>query len=915
MLPGGMGFGRLKIHHIYFVLALFDVMMITTSLYIGHRIAQVHETSAEDTRNWAQSLGQFAELSELGAAVDGPSNDVLENHDHKGESIKAEASYQAFVQSDTAFRSHMLALPQTSEVDGVLKGLDKVEAEMSDMISGTRLALDKFAQGDVTAASNHMVLVDRSYGQFNAASNAVSAELRHIQLAHVDQQLVAAAKIRKFEYLIACAVLLMVGAVTFYGHYLSRAFASAADQRDAQNVQLLEKSDALEKARVAADEANIAKSRFLASMSHEIRTPMNGVLGMTDLLIRSGLDDKQLRFAQTIYKSGTSLLTIINDILDFSRIEAGKLELDTHEFDLRACVENSIELLADSARRKEIDLSLYLAKDVPRVLIGDQVRVRQILLNLIGNAIKFTSKGGVAVRVVSDNTQTGQAAIKFEIHDTGIGIEEGVLAKLFKPFAQADTSISRQFGGTGLGLSIAQQLVAMMGGQLTIESDAGFGTKATVTLNFEVAADEACAPQFGVDVDLKDQRILIVDDREANREIVKAYLEDTGAIVTSAVSAEQALVMLRAAHKAGQGFQLAIIDMVLPGMNGMELGRTIRVDPRLDGVEFLMLSSSAFSGDTQMARALGFREFLMKPVLRQELLKSISNCLPRDVRSQTDVAKPLSGPVALRMATAMPLLFNSRILIVEDNPINVEVAVQFVKEYGCECQVAGNGMEAVQAVAIEHFDLVLMDCQMPVMDGLTATAEIRRAAQASGAARIPIIAVTANAFEKDRQNCLSAGMDDYLSKPFSPEELGDILCKWLPPPAHAGEAEVRFDNGEVTLNASYLKRMFAGRPDLAVKLFKVYNDHTPTTMQRLRDACEGSDAAAVRIASHSLKSSSASVGAERLSALMAKLEDLARSKFDQSIAVSMAHHGYVEMQQVLAAIIELQAPTGKADVA
>ena len=912
MLQRAIGVRRLKIHHIYFVLALFDVMMILSSLYIGHRIARVHETSAEDTRSWAQSAGRFAELSELGAAVDSPSNDVLENHDQKGESIKAEASYQAFLASAAGFRSLLMALPQTGEVDAVLKGLQKVEAHMTDMMSETRQALDEFGRGDVTAASNHMVLVDRSYGLFNAASNDVSAELRHIQLAHVDGQLLVAAKIRKFEYLIACAVLLMVGAVTFYGHYLSRAFAIAADQREAQNAILLEKSDALEKARVAADEANIAKSRFLASMSHEIRTPMNGVLGMTDLLIRSGLDDKQLRFAQTIYKSGTSLLTIINDILDLSRIEAGKLELDAHEFDLRACVENSIELLAETARRKEIDLSLNLANNVPKVLIGDQVRVRQILLNLIGNAIKFTSKGGVAVRVASDNTQMGQAAIKFEIHDTGIGIEEGVLAKLFKPFAQADTSISRQFGGTGLGLSIAQQLVSMMGGQLTIESDAGFGTKATVTVNFEVAANEACVPQFGPDIDLKDQRILIVDDREANREIVKAYLEDTGAIVTSAVSAEQALVILRAAHKAGQGFQLAIIDMVLPGMNGMELGRTIRVDPRLDGVEFLMLSSSAFSGDTQMARALGFREFLMKPVLRPDLLKSISNCLPRDVRPQTGVAKPLPGSVAPR---AMPLHFNSRILIVEDNPINVEVAVQFVKEYGCECQLAGNGMEAVQAVAIEHFDLVLMDCQMPVMDGLTATAEIRRAAQASGAARIPIIAVTANAFEKDRQDCLSAGMDDYLSKPFSPEELGDILCKWLPASTRASEAEVCFDNGEVTLNASYLKRMFAGRPDLAAKLFKAYNEHTPTTMQRLLEACEGSDAAAVRIASHSLKSSSASVGAERLSASMAKLEDLARSKFDQSIAVALANHGYVEMQHVIAAIIELQASPVKADVA
>ena len=906
---------RLKIHHIYFVLALFDVMMILSSLYIGHRIARVHESSAEDTRSWAQSLGQFAELSELGAAVDGPSNDVLENHDQKGESIKAEASYQAFVQSAAGFRHHMMALPQTSEVEGVLKGFDKVEAEMSDMMSETRKALDEFGRGDVTAASNHMVLVDRSYGQFNAASNDVSAELRHIQLAHVDRQLLVAAKIRKFEYLIACAVLLMVGAVTFYGHYLSRAFAHAADQREAQNLQLLEKSEALEKAKAAADEANIAKSRFLASMSHEIRTPMNGVLGMTDLLIRSGLTDKQLRFAQTIYKSGTSLLTIINDILDFSRIEAGKLELDAHEFDLRACVENSIELLAESARSKEIDLSLYLANDVPRVLIGDQVRVRQILMNLIGNAIKFTSKGGVAVRVVSDNSQTGHAAIRFEIHDTGIGIEEGVLAKLFRPFAQADTSISRQFGGTGLGLSIAQQLVSMMGGQLTIESDVGFGTKATVSVNLEVAADSGYAPQLGTDIDLKGQRILIVDDREANREIVKAYLEDTGAIVTSAVSAEQALVTLRAAHKAGQGFQLAVIDMVLPGMNGMELGRTIRVDPRFDGVEFLMLSSSAFAGDTQLARALGFREFLMKPVLRPDLLTAIGRSLRREVQPQAGAIKPMPEAIQPATAAATPLRFNARILIAEDNPINVEVAMQFVREYGCEFQVVGNGLKAVEAAALAHFDLILMDCQMPAMDGLTATAEIRRAAHAAGKARIPIIAVTANAFEKDRQDCMSAGMDDYLSKPFSPEELGDIFTKWLPVSSRAKDGDTAFANGEVTLNIPYLKRMFAGRPELAAKLFKAYNEHAPMTMRRLHEACETSDAAAVRIASHSLKSSSASVGAERLSTLMARLETLARSGFDQRTAVALATVGRDEMKMVLAAITEMRAPAAKADVA
>jgi signal transduction histidine kinase/CheY-like chemotaxis protein len=535
----------------------------------------------------------------------------------------------------------------------------------------------------------------------------------------------------------------------------------------------LDVEETLRKANLEAEEANKAKSQFLANMSHEIRTPMNGVLGMTDLLIRSGLTERQMRLAGTISESARALLTIINDILDLSRIEGGKLVLDPHEFELGQCVEDAAELLAEQAHKKGLDLNLFVDDAVMGTVTADPVRLRQVLVNLIANAIKFTAKGEVSVHVgpaegkADERDATG---VRFLVRDTGIGIDPRVQSKLFQPFSQADTSITRRFGGTGLGLSISRYLVEMMGGSMGMSSVEGEGTTIWFTLPLEVRRSGAGERRRLTG--MGGRRVIVIDDNATNREIISSYLASCGAVIETADGAESGLDRIEAAKWCGAPFELAIIDYKMVGCDGLELARRIRANMALAGTQLMLLSSMSWEGDAAQARAAGFSMLLHKPIRRHELVSKVAECLSSS--SGTSEAEAAIDRATVEVAPSLGL----RVLVAEDNPVNQVVAEEYLNNLGCQIVIVENGARAVEASTQQVFDVVLMDCQMPEMDGYAATQAIRARERECGLPALPIVAVTANAFDSDRQRCLEAGMNGYLSKPYSEAELAAALARW-----------------------------------------------------------------------------------------------------------------------------------------
>ncbi|MGZ5202674.1 MAG: response regulator, partial [Telluria sp.] len=662
--------------------------------------------------------------------------------------------------------------------------------------------------------------------------------------------------------------------------------AALAHHREELERQVSVRTEQLEKAKNAAEAASRAKSAFLATMSHEIRTPMNGVLGMTEMLLSTELTESQRNYTKLVKRSGEHLLVIINDILDFSKIEAGKLTIEYINFNLWDLLEDIHTVYTPQSEAKALALDFDIANDIPVAICGDPNRLRQVMANLLGNAIKFTEHGNILakVRVASEDNQA--VTLRFEVHDTGIGISREARSRIFEAFSQADDSTTRKFGGTGLGLAISKQLVELMGGSIGVENARTQGSVFWFTVPFDKRRVDPDAPGDHQHT-LEGLRVLIVDEQQSSRVGLQEHLAAWQVVSETAAGSDEALSRLSAAAQLGKPYDAAIIDMELTHGSGLLLAATIKAEQATRATRLLLLSPERLAADPVQRREAGVAYQLIKPARAADLFA----CLATRPRGATAPAPQFVPPPELPRPLARGRV--RRVLLAEDNPVNVEVAMAMLESLGLAAECARNGDEALQMVRRGDYDAVLMDCQMPVMDGFAATTAIRRDELESGRGRnLPVIAITANALQGDREACLAAGMDDYLSKPFTQQQLAAVIGRWIALPLaatrHHGDEPPRLPPESIevihrdVINRVALDNIRAlsreGGDALVQKVIAAYVGDTPQHLQTLRRAIAGADTDSVRKVAHSLKSASANVGAQKLAQLCKEMEHLGRAE-------------------------------------
>ena len=633
-----------------------------------------------------------------------------------------------------------------------------------------------------------------------------------------------------------------------------------------------------------AEKANRTKSEFLANMSHEIRTPMNGILGVMQLFEDTELDYQQRELLAVMRNSSASLLDLINDILDLSKIEAGKFEKETIPFNLRVTLEDVVETIALKASEKNLETVCLIESDVPIFLKGDPGRLRQVLINLMGNAVKFTEKGEIILRVRLEQDEKEEVVLKFDVSDTGIGIKKDYFHEIFDAFSQADGSITRNYGGTGLGLTISKQFVEMMGGEISVESQEGTGSKFSFTVRF-TKDGQPRKEEFAGNGDkaLEDTRVLIVDDNKTSQLVLMTMLESLGTRPMTVDNGIDALVKLRGAAEEGEPFKIVLLDQMMPEMSGEQTARQIKSEPLIKDSILFMLASFGNRGDVKRLNKIGVNGYLVKPIRQDQLKKAVLTAINRE-----DEFQEKRSSMITKYTIREENFDDITVLLVEDQLLNQQVAIKLLQKRGYKVIVAENGKKAVEALSSSHFDVVLMDIQMPVMDGISATAEIRRIEQETGE-HIPIIAITANVMKGDRERYLEKGMDDFIPKPIVAEELYKMMEKWVKRKSRmAGELE---QNGfhqvasvkEKLPPSSFSQDTYILRPALEKygndrnffqDLAEIYMRDTPVGIEKLKKSLEIEDAKEVARLAHKLKGTSGSFGIKCMYDLFAELHEL-----------------------------------------